>query len=79
MSRAFQFIVNLPGLALIGLVRLYQIFLSPLIGQNCRFTPTCSAYMIEAIRKYGVIRGTWKGLWRLTRCHPWNPGGNDPP
>ncbi len=70
---------QLPALALIGLVRLYQIFLSPLLGRNCRFTPTCSAYFIEAVKKYGVLRGSWKGVKRICRCHPFTPGGFDPP
>ncbi len=70
---------QLPSLALIGLVRLYQIFLSPLLGRNCRFTPTCSAYFIEAVKKYGVLRGFWKGVKRICRCHPFTPGGFDPP
>jgi len=64
---------------LIALVRGYQLFISPIMGPRCRFEPTCSEYFIEAVRKYGVIRGTARGLWRICRCHPWNPGGYDPP
>jgi putative membrane protein insertion efficiency factor len=64
---------------LVAGVRLYQIFLSPFIGRQCRFTPTCSAYTIGALEKYGAVRGTWKGLCRILRCHPWHPGGYDPP
>jgi len=64
---------------LIALIRLYQATLSPLIGPACRFEPTCSRYMIGAIRKYGVARGFAKGVMRLGRCHPWDPGGYDPP
>ncbi len=79
MKSLVKFIVSLPGLLVIGLVRLYQIFLSPLIGNQCRFTPTCSNYMIQAIEKYGVLRGMWKGMLRVMRCHPWHPGGHDPP
>ena len=78
-ATAFQWVVSVPSRILIGLVRVYQITLSPLIGQNCRFTPTCSAYTIGAIRKYGAVRGTWRGLLRILRCHPWHPGGHDPP
>jgi putative membrane protein insertion efficiency factor len=64
---------------LIGLIRLYQLTLSPLLGNVCRFEPSCSRYMVEALRKYGLIRGLVRGLYRLSRCHPWNPGGYDPP
>lgn len=72
-------LVGLPGWTMIGSVRLYQIFLSPLLGRNCRFTPSCSNYFIQAVRKYGPIRGALKGTWRICRCHPFNPGGHDPP
>lgn len=64
---------------LIGLIWIYQWTLSPLLGQVCRFDPSCSRYMIGALRKYGVIRGGWRGVKRICRCHPWNPGGYDPP
>ncbi|EMI54892.1 membrane protein insertion efficiency factor YidD [Rhodopirellula sallentina] len=64
---------------LVGFIRGYQLFISPLLGPNCRFTPTCSAYAIEAMQKYGPIRGTWRAVKRILRCHPWNPGGYDPP
>ncbi|MEW4529438.1 membrane protein insertion efficiency factor YidD [Maioricimonas sp. JC845] len=72
-------IARLPAQTLILLVRGYQIFLSPLIGQHCRFTPSCSQYFIEAVRKYGAIRGAAKGVWRICRCHPFCQGGYDPP
>jgi putative membrane protein insertion efficiency factor len=74
-----RFIVRLPGLFLIGLVRIYQWTLSPIIGRQCRFQPTCSHYMIGAVQKYGAVRGTLKGLWRILRCNPFSPGGFDPP
>lgn len=64
---------------MIYLIRFYQIGISPLIGPNCRFTPTCSQYAIEVIRKEGPIRGLWRAVRRIARCHPWNPGGYDPP
>lgn len=64
---------------LIALVRFYQRGISPLLGSNCRFSPTCSQYTIEAIEKYGAIRGLWKGMKRIARCHPFTPGGYDPP
>lgn len=64
---------------LIGAIRVYQGTLSPLLGPACRFEPTCSRYMVEAIRKYGLIDGTFRGSRRFLRCHPWHPGGYDPP
>ena len=74
-----RFIVRLPGLLLIGLVRIYQWTLSPIIGRQCRFQPTCSHYFIGAVEKYGAIRGSLKGIWRICRCHPFCRGGDDPP
>ena len=63
---------------ILGIIRFYQRFLSPLLGSNCRFYPTCSHYTYEAIAKYGVRKGGWMGLRRIGRCHPWNAGGFDP-
>ena len=77
--RVLRTILRIPALLLIGLVRLYQLLISPMLGQRCRFEPSCSVYFIEAVRKYGAIRGTCRGLWRICRCHPWNRGGYDPP
>jgi len=70
---------NLPGLVLILFVRVYQIFIGPLLGKHCRFHPSCSNYFIQAVRKHGAVIGAWKGVWRILRCHPWHPGGYDPP
>jgi putative membrane protein insertion efficiency factor len=69
------------GLAafLIGGVRFYQACLRPVLPSVCRFTPSCSEYFIGAVRKYGPLRGAWKGAGRICRCHPWSPGGHDPP
>ncbi|HCK22104.1 MAG TPA: membrane protein insertion efficiency factor YidD [Bacteroidetes bacterium] len=63
---------------LILLVRFYQYSISPLFPGGCRYTPTCSQYMVEAIRKYGPLKGTWLGLKRLSTCHPWGGHGHDP-
>jgi len=63
---------------LIALIRAYQRFLSPLIPPACRFTPTCSNYCIEALRRKGLLRGSWMGLRRILRCNPLFPGGHDP-
>jgi uncharacterized protein len=79
MQKLAQTIWQLPSALLIAAVRGYQCTLSPLVGRYCRFQPTCSAYFIEAVQKYGAIRGTWRGLKRIVRCHPFHPGGYDPP
>ncbi|NLE75305.1 MAG: membrane protein insertion efficiency factor YidD [Chloroflexi bacterium] len=60
------------------LLRLYKRGISPRLPPSCRFIPTCSEYMYEAIERYGVVKGGWLGLKRVSRCHPWNPGGYDP-
>jgi putative membrane protein insertion efficiency factor len=72
-------LLALPSWLLIGAARLYQVFLSPLFGQNCRFQPTCSRYFIGAVERYGAIRGSLRGIARICRCHPFHPGGYDPP
>jgi putative membrane protein insertion efficiency factor len=61
-----------------GLLGAYKFFISPLLPSACRFYPTCSEYMSEAVRRYGAARGVWMGLKRLGRCHPFHPGGVDP-
>ncbi len=63
---------------LIALIRVYQLFLSPLLGNHCRFYPSCSQYAREAIERHGVSRGVWLAIRRVLRCHPWHPGGVDP-
>ena len=63
---------------LIKTIKLYQLILSPLLGSNCRFEPTCSQYFIEAVEMNGVLKGSVMGIKRLLKCHPWHPGGFDP-
>lgn len=63
---------------LLALIRSYRFLLSPWLGDQCRFYPTCSAYAEEAIGRHGSIHGGWLVLRRLGRCHPWHPGGTDP-
>lgn len=60
------------------LVRAYQLLISPVLPPSCRFTPTCSAYAIEALSKHGAVKGSWLAVTRICRCHPWNDGGYDP-
>ncbi|NJD85197.1 membrane protein insertion efficiency factor YidD [Candidatus Erwinia dacicola] len=63
---------------LIGLIRVYQRVISPLLGPHCRFHPTCSQYGIEALLRFGVVKGCWLTLRRILKCHPLNWGGDDP-
>jgi len=63
---------------LIGIVRFYQVAISPLFPPTCRYTPTCSAYSIEAIKKHGPLKGGWLALKRILSCHPWGGSGYDP-
>ena len=67
-----------PNSILIALVRGYQLFISPVIGNRCRFHPSCSQYSIEALRTHGALMGSWLTLRRLLRCQPLHPGGFDP-
>ncbi len=78
VDRALRNLTTVPRKAVIWLVRCYQATLSNLVGRQCRFTPTCSQYFIEAVETYGVVRGGLKGLWRIARCNPWGKSGYDP-
>lgn len=69
---------RLPGRLVVGLIRLYRLGISPLLGPCCRFHPSCSAYAEEAIERHGVLAGLLLGVRRVLRCHPFHPGGYDP-
>ena len=71
MKKVLRYIFLIP-------VNLYQLLLSPLLGKNCRFEPTCSNYFIEAVNEWGVFKGSWLGIKRIFRCHPWGGFGHDP-
>lgn len=80
VHRAGRWVYRLPRLALVGLVRVYQLTLSPYLGPGaCRYTPTCSQYAILALRKYGAVKGLILAVWRVLRCNPWGAHGHDPP
>jgi len=72
-------LLNLPRFVCLGMIRGYQMTLSRLLPANtCRFYPTCSEYFVQALQKYGFFKGTWLGLKRISKCHPWHEGGYDP-
>ncbi len=83
MLACLRFLVDAVGclfsLVMILIVRGYQLFISPWLGKNCRYEPTCSQYMIQAIKRYGPFYGFYKGVRRMLRCHPWSDSGWDPP
>jgi putative membrane protein insertion efficiency factor len=79
MAKWLQWARSILVAALIVQVRFYQICLRPMLPTVCRFQPSCSEYFIAAVRKHGPFRGAWRGVCRICRCHPWSPGGYDPP
>lgn len=77
MSRTLMFAMLLPRNICVVVLKAYRAVISPLYGDVCRYYPSCSAYALEAIQQYGVIRGVWMGSRRIARCHPWAAGGVD--
>ena len=63
---------------LIALIKLYRYAISPYLAPSCRYTPSCSSYAIEAVERFGIFRGSWMAVRRISRCHPWHEGGYDP-
>jgi len=79
MRQIVSVLIRLPRLLFIGVVKAYQLLLSPHMPRTCRFHPTCSEYSIQAFREYGALRGLVLTVYRLGRCHPWGGHGYDPP
>jgi putative membrane protein insertion efficiency factor len=77
MTQAITFLLLLPRNACVLILRAYRAVISPLYGDVCRYYPSCSAYALQAIQRYGVIKGVWLGTLRIARCHPWALGGVD--
>ncbi|MDC0976067.1 membrane protein insertion efficiency factor YidD [Alphaproteobacteria bacterium] len=71
-------IKNIAAKCVINLIDIYKYIVSPLLGNNCRFLPTCSEYTRDSIVKFGLVKGGWLGLKRILKCHPWGKGGHDP-
>jgi len=73
-----KIILRVLSLPFIALIKIYQWIISPWMGPKCRFTPTCSQYALEALKKYGLFKGSWLAIKRISRCHPWGGHGYDP-
>ncbi|TAL41613.1 MAG: membrane protein insertion efficiency factor YidD [Chitinophagaceae bacterium] len=71
-------LLQILSLPFIALIKIYQWIISPWLGPSCRFTPSCSHYAVDALKKYGLIKGTWLAIKRISRCHPWGGSGYDP-
>ncbi len=79
INQTADFLWRLPRLALIGLVRFYQMAIGPWLPSSCRFTPSCSTYALQALREYGAVKGFVLAVWRILRCNPFGGHGHDPP
>lgn len=73
-----KILLRILSLPVMALIRVYQLILSPYIGPKCRYSPTCSQYAMEALKKYGLFKGLWLAVKRVSRCHPWGGHGVDP-
>ena len=76
--RLLRMVLRLPAYLLVLVIRIYQVLLSPMLPAACRYQPSCSAYAVEAVERYGALRGGWMAAKRIGRCHPFRPGGYDP-
>lgn len=78
MRKLLRWLGGAVAAVLILPIRFYQLCISPMLGPSCRFTPTCSQYAVEALRKHGPLKGSWLAVRRICRCHPWGGSGYDP-
>lgn len=78
IKKIYKSILRLITFPFIILIKIYQLLISPLFPSACRYTPTCSHYTVEALHKYGLFKGGWLGIKRISRCHPWGGSGYDP-
>ena len=77
VGKALRVVASVPGLAMVGVIKVYQWTISPLLGPRCKYYPSCSNYGLVAIRRHGAVRGFALGAWRVLRCNPWSNGGID--
>jgi hypothetical protein len=78
IKKYLDIILKLLAVPFILLIKIYQLLISPLFPSSCRYSPTCSHYTLEALKKYGILKGSWLGIKRISRCNPWGGSGYDP-
>lgn len=78
VKQIYKAIIKLVTFPFIIVIKIYQILISPLFPSSCRYTPTCSQYSLETLKKYGLFKGGWLGIKRISKCHPWGGSGHDP-
>jgi len=78
IKKYLDIILKLLAVPFILLIKIYQLLISPLFPSSCRYSPTCSHYTLDALKKYGLLKGSWLGIKRISRCHPWGGSGYDP-
>ncbi|MCG6912894.1 membrane protein insertion efficiency factor YidD [bacterium BMS3Abin03] len=78
LKQVYNSVTKVIAFPFIILIKIYQLLVSPLFSSSCRYTPTCSHYTLEALKKYGIFKGGWLGIKRISRCHPWGGSGYDP-
>ena len=78
IKKYLDIILKLLAVPFILLIKIYQLLISPLFPSSCRYSPTCSYYTLEALKKYGILKGSWLGIKRISRCHTWGGSGYDP-
>jgi hypothetical protein len=78
IKKYLNIILKLLAVPFILLIKIYQLLISPLFPSSCRYSPTCSYYTLDALKKYGILKGSWLGIKRISRCHPWGGSGYDP-
>jgi len=77
-KQIYNIVIKIITFPFIIIIKIYQVLISPLFQSSCRYTPTCSHYTVEALKKYGLFKGGWLGIKRISKCHPWGGSGHDP-
>ena len=78
LMQIYRIVIKSITFPLVVIIKIYQILISPLFPSSCRYIPTCSQYTLDALNKYGILKGGWLGIKRISKCHPWGGSGHDP-